>query len=159
MNINELEKRLEIMCKLAEYNQKIRDDYDKGISAVLDGTQKVIDFITKNTTPPTPQPSSIKSVVEPIVDIVTSSNPSLKLLEKGVSMLFDEPKEPVHPIDAAKIIEPEVDYNEILKTIFQKVGELRKMINESDIGLNEKYMFEKFVYDLQKIIWEAIKNR
>lgn len=156
MNTDEIEKRIALMCKLAEYNQKIRDDYDKGISAVLEGTQKVIDFITKNTTP---AHTPAMSLVEPIVDIV-KSDPKVKLVEKGIQMIL-EPKEPINPIDQIVKIDPEPcgDLVAFIKEVFKKIGVLRTTINEADIDLNSKYFLEKQVYDLQKFVWEAIKNR
>jgi hypothetical protein len=157
MDILEMEKRLNIMCKLAEYNQKIREDYDKGISAVLEGTQKVIDFITKNTQSAPTENELLKDVA---VGVISAAIPSeIKILEKGISAMIDikMPSEPINPIDNLIKIEPE--QNTILKEVFIKVSELRNQINESEIELNSKYAFEKTIYELQKMIWETIKSR
>lgn len=155
MDINEFEKRLNLMCKLAEYNKKIREDYDKGITAVLDGTQKVIDFITKNTEP---EPTSVLKDIA--IGAISSTIPhEIKLVEKGINAMIDfkMPSEPINPIDSQIRIEPE--QNTILKDVFIKLSELRNAVNESDINLNAKYSFEKTIYDLQKIIWDNIKSR
>lgn len=152
-----MEKRLTLMCKLAEYNQKIREDYDKGISAVLDGTQKVIDFITKNT-PSSPNETELLKDIA--VGAISAAIPSeIKILEKGISTMFDlkMPNEPINPVN--NVIKTEPETNSILKEVFVKVSELRNQINESEIELNSKYAFEKTIYELQKLIWETIKSR
>jgi hypothetical protein len=161
MDIEEFERRLALMCKLAEYNKKIREDYDKGISAVLDGTQKVIDFITKNAEP---EPNSVLKDIA--IGAISSAIPNeMKLIDKGISAMLDlkMPNEPINPIINQIKVEQESSAldvaSTILKDVFVKLSELRNAVNESDISLNSKYSLEKTIYDLQKLIWENIKSR
>lgn len=155
MDIEELEKRIALMCKLSAYNQKIREDYDRGISAVLDGTQRVIDFMTKNSKD---EPLPIKDIA---VGMLKETLPlEVKAITKGIEMInntqFFEPKEPIHPVDTQ--IKIEMSDNSFLEEIFKKVSNLRLQINESEIDMNNKYMFEKSIYELQKMIWDKIKG-
>jgi len=158
MNIEEMEKRLELMCKLASYNQKIREDYDKGINTILDGTQRVIDFMTKNSKDES-QSSLIKDVA---IGALSQSLPNeIKIATKGIGMIkeaFFEPKEPVNPIDEMVKIEPEKPDTSFLESVFKAVSDLRLQINESDIDLKQKYNFERSIYDIQKMIWNKIKS-
>lgn len=136
------------MLKISEYNQKIRDDYDKGINAVLNGTQRVIDFMTKNS-----PKDEINAIMK---DFVCDE---IEPIKEGISMIknLKEPFKPIHPIDHHVKIDIDPFDDSFLQEVFESITALRSSINESDIDLKSKYEFESLIYTIQKKIWDKIK--
>ena len=130
MDVSEIEKRIELMKQLADFNEKLRKDHESTIDTILKGTQKVYDFFTHNSSRPQ---SPLGNALEVASKVVASKSPITELAKEGIEMIFEAPEKPVNPLDIPIDTQDiEVVSKEDLKSLYVSISEFRHWLQTRD---------------------------
>ena len=156
MDVSEIEKRIELMKQLADFNEKLRKDHESTIDTILKGTQKVYDFFTHNSSRP------LDNALEVASKIAASQSPINDIAKEGIKMMFEAPEKPVNPLDVPIDELPSIDNStgkEELRKLCASVAELRQYIsNREDLTPLQKFEIIDMIHDLVHLpAWNLAK--
>lgn len=152
------------IMSFSDLNEKIRDDYTKCLDTVLDGAQRVIDFMNSTTiscskkeqVAPQKQPQIIDKVIDTAIGAVTDNIPILKGIKTMKNFLAEAPIPPIK-------IDREQQSNKLAKLV--NWGMAQKTIHDTlvvvtdirEIVANE-VKDEDLKYKLELKLWEIQKE-
>ena len=154
----------------SDLNEKIRDDYTKCLETVLDGAQRVIDFMNTTTQScskkeqPTPQkqPQIIDKVIGTAIDAVTDSVPILKGIKTMKNFLAEAP---IPPIKVEKEPPPNnlsrlVNWGMTQKTIenaLTSITATREIVASEVKDEDLRYKLELKLWEIQKELHDTLQ--
>lgn len=119
------------MGKLAEFNSRLYDDYNRSIDTILGGTKRVIDFLSANETKQ----------------------------ERNEPMIFEEPKPPVSPkLDFMVDTPKPINFEPELRAAFEEITKAREQVASNEIEVNIRYNIEVSLFAAQKLVWSLLKK-
>ena len=152
MDIDEIEKRLIIMGKLADFNEKLRDDYQKSIDTILMGTQKVCDFFSTNTK----ESSTIVDTAVKVASTYLNTSPEItgvKMLKDFIAPIKPDLTDLIEPVIETK--EPEIDNTDLLD-INKALAEYRVYLSKLPLSAELKHDIIDQFYNLQMLAYDRL---
>lgn len=154
----------------SDLNEKIRDDYTKCLETVLDGAQRVIEFMNSTTIScskkelPKPQkePQIIDKVIDTAIDAVTDNIPILKGIKTMKTFLAEAPIPPIK-------IEKEQSTNRLAKLVnwgmaqktientLTAITEVREIVASEVKDEDLKYKIELKLWEIQKELHDTLQ--
>jgi hypothetical protein len=145
-----------------EINDKIRDDYTKCLDTVLNGAQKVIDFMNKTacqkSLPEQSTPTFLEKIANTAIEAAIDNTPL-----KGIKMIKNFTAEaPIPPIKIDQKVEPSglLNWNiarELIEKTLESVTVIRTIVAQEIKDDDLKYKLESRLYEIQKDVYETLK--
>lgn len=154
----------------SDLNEKIRDDYTKCLDTVLDGAQRVIDFMNstsitcskKEQVIPQKEPQIIDKIIDTAIDAVTDSVPILKGI-KMIKKTFEAPippmriqKEPDNHGSLPKLINWGMAHKTI-ETALESTTNVREIVSSRVDDVDLKYLLEMKLWEIQKELNDTLQ--
>jgi len=140
-------------------NEKIRDDHNKCFDTILNGAQKIIDFMNRNKTPQ--NVAYLENSIPKIEDL----SPAIPMI-KGIMKMTQNFTAPLPPQKLVKSLDPKaniVNFDIIavslkLSNTLDAITEVRKLVNAEVENEDVRYKIELKLYELQNSLSSFLKE-
>lgn len=141
-------------------NEKIREDHNKCFDTILNGAQKIIDFMNRNKNPQ--NVAYLENSIPKIEDLAPTTIPMIK----GIMNMTQNFKAPLPPQKLTKSLDPKaniVNFDIIavslkISNTLDAITEVRKLVNSEVENEDVRYKIELKLYELQNSLSSFLKE-